>query len=67
MMTLLICKLSHSVHKLEGLAKVGKPECLGEVVLLDNVPSVHLLLQRHKFLTFERWHASSARNAAFIG
>ena len=35
MVTLLLGKLSHSVHKLESLPKVGKLECLGDVVFLD--------------------------------
>ena len=36
MVTLLLGKLSHSVHKLESLPKVGKLECLGDVVFLDS-------------------------------
>jgi hypothetical protein len=35
------------------------------VVLLNYIPSVHLLLQRGEFLTLERRHPSSARDACF--
>jgi hypothetical protein len=51
MVTLLLGKLSHSVHKLESLPKVGKLECLRDVALLDNVSTAHLLLQGDESLT----------------
>jgi hypothetical protein len=35
------------------------------VVLLNYIPSVHLLLQRGEFLILERRHSSSARDACF--
>jgi hypothetical protein len=35
------------------------------VVLLNNIPSAHLLLQRGEFLTLERRHSSSAGDAGF--
>jgi hypothetical protein len=31
------------VHKIEGLPEVGKGKCLGEVMLLQNIPSGYLL------------------------
>ena len=54
MVTLLLGKLPHSVHKLEGLAKVGKPESLRDVVFFDDVPSVHLPFESGKLLTRQR-------------
>jgi hypothetical protein len=62
---LFLRKLPYAVYELEGFAKVGKLEGPREVVLLDNVPSAHLLLQRGEFLTLERRHSSSARDARF--
>ena len=63
MVPLIFSKLSNSVHKLEGPAKVGKLEGLGDVMLLNDVPSVHLLLQGCKFLPHERRDTSPARDA----
>ena len=63
--TLLLRKLTYAVCKLEGFAKVGKLEWLRDVVFLDDVPSIHLLLQSGEFLPLEWWHASSARNTGF--
>ena len=62
---LLLCKLAYEVYELEGFAKVGKLEGLRDVVLLNYIPSVHLLLQRGEFLILERRHSSSARDACF--
>src|SRR5260370_2458965 len=62
---LLLRKLAYAVYELEGFAKVGKLEGLRDVVLLNYIPSVHLLLQRGEFLTLERRHSSSARDACF--
>src|SRR6266851_2425966 len=62
---LLLCKLAYAVYELQGFAKVGKLEGLRDVVLLNYIPSVHLLLQRGEFLTLEGRHSSSARDACF--
>jgi hypothetical protein len=62
---LLLCKLAYEVYELEGFAKVGKLEGLRDVVLLNYIPSVHLLLQRGEFLILERRHSYSARDACF--
>ena len=60
---LLLRKLTYSIHKLEGSAKVGKLEGLRDVVFLDDVPPVDLLLKFGEILALERRHASTARNA----
>ena len=44
-------KLTYSVHKLERFAKVQKLESLRDVVFHNDIPSVHLPLQRGEFLT----------------
>ena len=62
---LLLCKLAYAGYEFEGFAKVGKLEGLRDVVLLNYIPSVHLLLQRGEFLTLERRHPSSARDTCF--
>ncbi len=48
---LLLRKLAYLVDKFESFAKVGKREGFHEVVFFDDVPAVHLLLQRSEFLT----------------
>ena len=62
---LLLCKLACAVYELEGFAKVGKLETPRDVVFRNDIPSVHLLLQRGKFLTSEWRHSSSAGDARF--
>jgi hypothetical protein len=63
--TLLLCEFAYAGYELEGFAKVGKLEGLRDVVLFNYIPFVHLLLQRGEFLTLERRHSSSARDARF--
>ena len=53
-------KISSLVDEFEGFAKVGKLEGLRDVVFLNNIPSVHLLLQSGEFLTFEWWYTATA-------
>ena len=65
MVTLLFRKPPYSIHKVESLAKIGELKSLCDVVLLDDVPSINLLLQTRKFLTLEGWHPSSAWDAGF--
>jgi hypothetical protein len=48
---LLLHKLAYAIYELERFAKVGKLECLRDVVFLNNIPSVDLPLQRGEFLT----------------
>jgi hypothetical protein len=48
---LLLRKLTYAVYELEGFAKVGKLEGLRDMVFINNVPSVHLLLQWGEFFT----------------
>ena len=62
---LLLGKLAYAGDEFESFAKVGKLEGLRDVVLLNYIPSVHLLLQRGEFLTLERRHPSPARDARF--
>ena len=38
----------------EGFAKVGKRKRFRDVVLFDDLPTVHLLLQGEEFVTLER-------------
>ena len=40
---LLLRKLANAVYEREGSAKVGKREGLRDVVLLNHIPSIHLL------------------------
>ncbi len=63
MMTLLLGELADAVHKGEGAAKVGELEGFRDVVLFDDAPAVHLLLQSGERLAFERRDAASARDA----
>src|SRR5712692_5343958 len=51
---LLLRELAYAVHELESLAKVGKREGLRDVVLLNHIPSIHLLFDGGKLLTLER-------------
>jgi hypothetical protein len=62
---LLLRKLTYAIHKFECTAKVGKLESLRDVVFFDNVPTVHLLLQRGEFLTIQRWDAATAWDTGF--
>jgi len=62
---LLLRKLAYAVYEFEGFAKVGKLETPRDVVFFDDLPAVHLLLQRGEFLTLERRHSSSAWDACF--
>ena len=65
MMPLLLRQLTNVVYKLEGFAKIGKLEGLGDVVFVDDVPPIDLLLKCGELLTLERRHPSTARNACF--
>src|SRR5713101_2445896 len=62
---LLLRKLAYTVYEREGFAKVGKLEGLRDVVFFDDVPAVHLHLQRGEFLTLERRHTATAWDAGF--
>jgi hypothetical protein len=53
------------VDKLECLTKVGKREGLGDVVILHDVPAVHLLFEGAKLLALERWDAATAWDTGF--
>ena len=61
-MPLLLSKLTYAIHKLEGSAKVGKLEGLRDVVLFDDIPTVHLRFESGELLTLERGHPSAAGN-----
>lgn len=50
MVTLLFREIPNLIDKFESPAKIGKLQSFCDVVLLDHVPSVHLLLQRGEFL-----------------
>jgi hypothetical protein len=65
MVPLLFRELTYAVYELEGFAKVQKLEGLRDVVFFDDVPAVHLHLQRGEFLTLERRHTATAGDAAF--
>ena len=65
MVSLLFRKLTYAVYEREGSAKVQKLEGLRDVMFFDDVPAVHLHLQRGEFLTLERRHSSSAWDACF--
>ena len=58
-------KISSLVDEFEGFAKVGKLKGLRDVVFFDDVPAVHLHLQRTEFLTLERRHTATAGDAGF--
>ncbi len=60
---LLLRELAYLVDKLERFMKVGKREGLRDVVLLNHIPSIHLLFDGGKLLTLERGHPSAAGNA----
>jgi hypothetical protein len=62
---LLLRKFTHAVHKPEGFAKIWELERLSDAVLVYHIPSIHLLLQRGEFLTFQRWDAATAWDAGF--
>jgi hypothetical protein len=51
MMTLLLREIPNLVDKLESRAEVRKLEGFCDVVLLNDIPSVHLRLQRSECLT----------------
>lgn len=51
MVPLLFRKLTYSVHKVEGFAKVQKLEGLRDVVFRNDIPSVHLPFKSGKLLT----------------
>ncbi len=61
--SLLLCKPTHAIHKPEGSTKVGKLEGLRDVVFFDDVPLIDLLLKYGEILTLERGQASTTRNA----
>ena len=65
MVPLLFRELTYAVYELEGFAKVQKLEGLRDVVFFDDVPAVHLHLQRGEFLTLERRHTATAGDAGF--
>ncbi len=65
MMTLFLRKFTYAVYEREGFTKVRKLEGLRDVVLFDNAPAIHLLLQGNEFLTLERRDASPAGYACF--
>ncbi len=67
MVTLLFRKLSYSVHEIEGLTEIRKFESLRDVVLPNDTPPRHLLLQGSQFLTLEWWNPTSAGNAGLAG
>ncbi len=48
---LLLRELAYAVYEREGSAKIGKREGLRDVVFLNNIPSVHVLLQRTELFT----------------
>ena len=50
MVTLLFREIPNLIDKFESPAKIGKLQSFCDVVLLDHVPSIHLLLQRGEFL-----------------
>ena len=62
---LLFRKLAYAVYELEGFEKVRKLETPRDVVFFDDLSAVHLLFERGKLLTLERWYSSSAWNACF--
>src|SRR5216683_3290665 len=60
--SLLLCKLTHAIHKPEGSTEVGKLEGLRDVVFFDDVPPIDLLLKCGELLTLKRGHPSTAGN-----
>ena len=52
--TLLLSKLTYAIHKAEGSAKIGKLEGFRDVVLFDDIPTVHLRFESGELLTLER-------------
>jgi len=62
---LLFRKLAYAVYELEGFEKVRKLECLRDVVFFDDVPAVHLHLERSEFLTLEWRHTATAGDTGF--
>jgi len=62
MMTLLFREIPYSVNKLLGFAKVKEAECLLQVVLVHDLPSVQLRQQVGYLLSLKWWHAAATRN-----
>ena len=66
MMSLLFCNDSDSVDEIERRLEIRKLELLLDVMIVHNIPMVHLRCQRLDFRCGERRHTSSARNARFL-
>src|SRR5439155_16546580 len=66
MVSLLFRNGSDSVDKLQRRLEIRKLELFLEVMIVHNVPAVHLRCQRLDLLRRERRHTASARNARFL-
>jgi len=47
-----LCYRAGPVYKRQGCLEIGKTECLGDVVLIDDLPVRNLTRQFRQFLAF---------------
>jgi len=59
--------LSHTVDEIERLLEVGESKSTREVMLVHHCPLWDLLLDALQFRSFERRHASPARDTVLAG
>jgi len=67
MMTLLFCDFTDAIDKIECLAKIREAEGAGDVVILHHFPLRNLFVKGRDRSSFERFNASSAGDASFVG
>ena len=67
MMALLLRDRTYAIDEVERLLEIGKLECAGDVVLVDDVPVGELMAKRVKFRAVKRRSASAAGCAGFAG
>jgi hypothetical protein len=67
MMSLGFRYLSHTVDEIERLLEVGESKSTREVMLVHHCPLWDLLLDALQFRSFERRHASPARDTVLAG